>query len=233
MSLFLSGRFFSQSIMPQLDKFTYFSQFFWLCLILFTLFIAICNDGDGVLGISRILKLRNQLLSHRENKQRLKRLFIFVRAFARISKMDGRGEQGPAPRQDPPARAADPAGGGENDRLRRRIIKKIVKILGRYCVAYCGARIACGISCPRRVPEQEVLFRAKVIAEEEFYIMDSESANPQSLTNLLRLLGKIEGDTDAFTPRHLHEFTPFLKEQEREVRDCAPGGPSSPPEESG
>jgi len=165
---------------------------------------------------------------------------IFVRAFARISKMDGRGEQGPAPRQDPPARAADPAGGepeddggGENDRLRRLIIKKIVKILGRYCVAYCGARIACGISCPRRVPEQEVLFRAKVIAEEEFYIMDSESANPQSLTNLLRLLGKIEGDTDAFTPRHLHEFTPFLKEQEREVRDCAPGGPSSPPEESG
>jgi len=54
--------------MPQLDKFTYFSQFFWLCLILFTLYIAICNDGDGVLGISGILKLRNQLLSHRENK---------------------------------------------------------------------------------------------------------------------------------------------------------------------
>ncbi|KAL8198166.1 hypothetical protein R6Q57_029974 [Mikania cordata] len=51
--------------MPQLDKFTYFTQFFWLCLFLFTFYIAICNDGDGLLGISRILKLRNQLLSHR------------------------------------------------------------------------------------------------------------------------------------------------------------------------
>nr|GEW76571.1 ribosomal protein L16, mitochondrial [Tanacetum cinerariifolium] len=29
--------------------------------------IAICNDGDGLLGISRILKLCNQLLSHRAN----------------------------------------------------------------------------------------------------------------------------------------------------------------------
>ena len=51
--------------------------------------------------------------------------------------MDGRGEQGPAPRQDPLARAADPAGGepeddggGENVRLCRRIIKKIVKDFG-------------------------------------------------------------------------------------------------------
>ncbi|CAN7135845.1 unnamed protein product [Brassica rapa subsp. narinosa] len=51
--------------MPQLDKFTYFSQFFWLCLFFFTFYIFICNDGDGVLRISRILKLRNQLLSHR------------------------------------------------------------------------------------------------------------------------------------------------------------------------
>lgn len=58
--------------MPQLDKFTYFTQFFWLCLFFFTFYIAICNDGDGVLGISRILKLRNQLLSHRENKIRSK-----------------------------------------------------------------------------------------------------------------------------------------------------------------
>nr|AKZ24626.1 ATPase subunit 8 [Physalis heterophylla] len=54
--------------MPQLDKFTYFTQFFWSCLFLFTFYIPICNDGDGVLGISRILKLRKQLLSHRENK---------------------------------------------------------------------------------------------------------------------------------------------------------------------
>nr|YP_010932234.1 ATPase subunit 8 [Hedyosmum orientale]WKT05465.1 ATPase subunit 8 [Hedyosmum orientale] len=53
--------------MPQLDKFTYFTQFFWSCLILFTYYIPICNDGDGVLGISRILKLRNQLVSHRGN----------------------------------------------------------------------------------------------------------------------------------------------------------------------
>jgi hypothetical protein len=58
--------------MPQLDKFTYFSQFFWLCLFFFTFYIAICNNGDGVLGISRILKLRNQLLSHRGKKTQSK-----------------------------------------------------------------------------------------------------------------------------------------------------------------
>jgi len=58
--------------MPQLDKFTYFTQFFWLCLFFFTFYIAICNDGDGLLGISRILKLRNQLLSHRTNNIRSK-----------------------------------------------------------------------------------------------------------------------------------------------------------------
>ncbi|XP_047322510.1 putative ATP synthase protein YMF19 [Impatiens glandulifera] len=56
--------------MPQLDKFIYFTQFFWSCLFLFTFYIAICNDGDGVLGISRILKLRNQLVSHRDNNIR-------------------------------------------------------------------------------------------------------------------------------------------------------------------
>ncbi|KAL3534695.1 hypothetical protein ACH5RR_003156 [Cinchona calisaya] len=58
--------------MPQLDKFTYLTQFFWSCLFLLTFYIAICNDRDGVLGISRILKLRNQLLSHRANKIRSK-----------------------------------------------------------------------------------------------------------------------------------------------------------------
>ena len=71
--LFLSGSknfFFLKSIMPQLDKFTYFTQFFWLCLFFFTFYIFICNDGDGVLGISRILKLRNQLVSHRGNNIR-------------------------------------------------------------------------------------------------------------------------------------------------------------------
>nr|AVL84869.1 ATPase subunit 8 [Gastrodia elata]WOE91479.1 ATPase subunit 8 [Gastrodia elata] len=56
--------------MPQLDKLTYLTQFFWLCLLFFTFYILICNDGDGILGISRILKLRNQLLSHRGNKIR-------------------------------------------------------------------------------------------------------------------------------------------------------------------
>ena len=54
--------------MPQLDKLTYFSQFFWLCLILFTFYILFFNNNNGILGISRILKLRNQLLSHRGNK---------------------------------------------------------------------------------------------------------------------------------------------------------------------
>ena len=54
--------------MPQLDPFTYFTQFFWFCLFFFTFYIAICNDGDGILAISRILKLRNQLLSQPENK---------------------------------------------------------------------------------------------------------------------------------------------------------------------
>ena len=66
----LEGIIFSQSIMPQLDKFTYFTQFFWSCLFLFTFYIPICNDGAGVLGISRILKLRNQLVSHRGNNIR-------------------------------------------------------------------------------------------------------------------------------------------------------------------
>ena len=70
-TLFLSGgNTLFERKMPQLDKFTYFTQFFWSCLFLFTFYIAICNDGDGVLGISRILKLRNQLVSHRENKIR-------------------------------------------------------------------------------------------------------------------------------------------------------------------
>ena len=66
----LAGIFFYESIMPQLDKLTYFTQFFWSCLLLFTFYIAICNDGDGVLGIIRILKLRNHLVSHRGNNIR-------------------------------------------------------------------------------------------------------------------------------------------------------------------
>lgn len=58
--------------MPQLDKLTYLSQFFWLCLLLFTFYILFINNNNGILGISRILKLRNQLLSHRGNKIRSK-----------------------------------------------------------------------------------------------------------------------------------------------------------------
>ncbi|KAG5581109.1 hypothetical protein H5410_051736 [Solanum commersonii] len=34
--------------MPQLDKFTYFTQLLWSCLFLFTFYIPICNDGDGI-----------------------------------------------------------------------------------------------------------------------------------------------------------------------------------------
>ncbi|KAK8936950.1 putative ATP synthase protein YMF19 [Platanthera zijinensis] len=56
--------------MPQLDKLSFLTQFFLLCLLFFTFSILICNDGDGILGISKILKLRNQLLSHRGNKIR-------------------------------------------------------------------------------------------------------------------------------------------------------------------
>lgn len=54
--------------MPQLDPFTYFSQFLWFCLLFFTFYIFICNNGYGFLSISRILKLRNQLLAQPENK---------------------------------------------------------------------------------------------------------------------------------------------------------------------
>jgi hypothetical protein len=45
--------------MPQLDKFTYFTQFFWFCLLFFSFYIFIGNDGDGVLGISRILNINH------------------------------------------------------------------------------------------------------------------------------------------------------------------------------
>ena len=60
----------SESIMPQLDQFTYFTQFFWFCLFLFTFYIPMCNDRDGVLRISIILKQRNQQVSNQGNKIR-------------------------------------------------------------------------------------------------------------------------------------------------------------------
>nr|ULQ69276.1 ATPase subunit 8 [Eriocaulon australe] len=54
---------FVQSIMPQLDLFSFCAQFFWLSLLLFTFYIIIFNNGYGLLGISRIIKLRNHLHS--------------------------------------------------------------------------------------------------------------------------------------------------------------------------
>ena len=63
--------------MPQLDQFTYFTQFFWFCLFFFAFYIAIFNDRDGFLGIARILKLRNQLLSQRGNHSRSNDLHTF------------------------------------------------------------------------------------------------------------------------------------------------------------
>ncbi|KAK8936412.1 ATP synthase protein YMF19 [Platanthera zijinensis] len=56
--------------MPQPDKLSFFDTILLVMPFLFYFFILICNDGDGILGISRILKLRNQLLSHRGNKIR-------------------------------------------------------------------------------------------------------------------------------------------------------------------
>ena len=70
LSFCLEGIIVSQSIMPQLDKFTYFTQFFWFCLFLLTFYIPMCNDRDGVLRISIILKQRNQQVSNRGNKIR-------------------------------------------------------------------------------------------------------------------------------------------------------------------
>ncbi|KAI4999206.1 hypothetical protein ZWY2020_060067 [Hordeum vulgare] len=60
--------------MPQLDKLTYFSQFFWLCLLLFTFYILLFNNNNGILGISRILKLRNQSLHGGEIRARTLRM---------------------------------------------------------------------------------------------------------------------------------------------------------------
>nr|QJS35641.1 ATPase subunit 8 [Taxus cuspidata] len=52
-------------MMPQLDQFTYFAQFFWCCLIFFAYHPPLCNDG--VPRLSRILKLRNRLVPHGNN----------------------------------------------------------------------------------------------------------------------------------------------------------------------
>ncbi|KAH9576672.1 hypothetical protein CY35_01G175500 [Sphagnum magellanicum] len=48
--------------MPQLDQFTYLTQFVWLCVFYTTLYVLLYSDG--LPKISRILKLREQLISH-------------------------------------------------------------------------------------------------------------------------------------------------------------------------
>ena len=48
--------------MPQLDQFTYLTQFVWLCVFYMTFYVLLYNDG--LPKISRILKLRKQLISH-------------------------------------------------------------------------------------------------------------------------------------------------------------------------
>lgn len=45
--------------MPQLDQFTYFTQFVWLCFFYMTFYVLLFNDG--LPKISRILKLRAYL----------------------------------------------------------------------------------------------------------------------------------------------------------------------------
>ena len=47
--------------MPQLDQFTYFSQFLWLCVFFMGFYVLLYNDGLPKVG--RILKLRARLVS--------------------------------------------------------------------------------------------------------------------------------------------------------------------------
>nr|YP_008816012.1 ATP synthase F0 subunit 8 [Closterium baillyanum]AGZ90234.1 ATP synthase F0 subunit 8 [Closterium baillyanum] len=47
--------------MPQLDQFTYLTQFVWLCVFYMTFYVLLYNDG--LPKISRILKLRAHLVS--------------------------------------------------------------------------------------------------------------------------------------------------------------------------
>jgi hypothetical protein len=45
--------------MPQLDQFTYLSQFFWLCIFFFGYYVLLLNNG--LPKIARVLKLRSYL----------------------------------------------------------------------------------------------------------------------------------------------------------------------------
>nr|YP_009990271.1 ATP synthase F0 subunit 8 [Scapania ampliata]QNN01896.1 ATP synthase F0 subunit 8 [Scapania ampliata] len=47
--------------MPQLDQFTYLTQFVWLCVFYMTFYVLLYNDG--LPKISRIIKLRKRLVS--------------------------------------------------------------------------------------------------------------------------------------------------------------------------
>lgn len=49
--------------MPQLDQFTYLTQFVWLCVFYMTFYVLLLNDG--LPKISRILKLRAHLSADR------------------------------------------------------------------------------------------------------------------------------------------------------------------------
>ena len=49
--------------MPQLDQFTYLTQFVWLCVFYMTFYVLLFNDG--LPKISRILKLRAHLCADR------------------------------------------------------------------------------------------------------------------------------------------------------------------------
>jgi hypothetical protein len=50
--------------MPQLDQFTYLTQFVWLCIFYMTFYVLLFNDG--LPKISRILKLRAHLVSQQK-----------------------------------------------------------------------------------------------------------------------------------------------------------------------
>nr|QIA60406.1 ATP synthase F0 subunit 8 [Heteroscyphus zollingeri] len=50
--------------MPQLDQFTYLTQFVWLCVFYMTFYVLLYNDGLPKIG--RIIKLRKRLVSREE-----------------------------------------------------------------------------------------------------------------------------------------------------------------------
>lgn len=56
--------------MPQLDQFTYLTQFTWLCFFYMTFYILLFNDG--LPKISRILKLRSHLCASSKEPDSLK-----------------------------------------------------------------------------------------------------------------------------------------------------------------